>query len=405
LTLHNTTYNLTDTLEVASKLGKVHGITRNADVTQFSNVNLPVWVSLRPNAKCLSQSAGKGMCSDSALVSAIMEGIEVDVSENVNHLNACYLTTEESRNSKTSCINIDEHPLQACIPSSQKIPWLEGKCLRTEKTYLIPADMLSLDFTLTGNNMDRPRQFRTTSNGLASGRTYVEACVSGLLEVIERHSITLTNMLTGDLKKIVVENSCPPRLASVLEELDRQDINVNIYDSTVVGGVHAIEAFIWSPTGIVPPVHGFGCSLNLETAILRAVLEANQASTLLLSGSRDDLTKHTYLMTADAQRVASSFKRRVKLSVDLQRSDFSAPDLTPVEELASIINKVTNYLDREILVYRFTPEDYPVSVCKVLVPTMEGYLNAGYKPQHKLVGMKIQEDFSTGLKLAAGGRS
>ena len=404
MSLHNTSHSLADTLSVAKALAKRHGITRSADISDFSRVKLPVWIALRPNAKCLSQSAGKGLCADSAQISALMEGIEISTSENVDQRDAIHLSVEKSQESGLNCIDLEEHPLQACIPTNQKVPWLKSTCLRTGQNWLMPAEMLSLDFTMAGERGKRPRQFRTTSNGLASGRTYVEACVSGLLEVIERHSITLNNMLLGNLRKMEIGHCCPPKLSAVLEQLDEHGVNVAIYDSSVISGVHAIEAFLWSPEGVVPPVHGFGCSLDLEVAILRAVLEANQASTLLLSGSRDDLAKHTYLITADSERIANTYERKTRKIQRFEKTDFGTFELTPEEELQSIIKQTSLHIDREILVHRYTPHDYPLSVCKVFVPTMEGYYMSGYRPQRRLITGATKDDLNTGLQLAAGGK-
>ena len=412
--LHNTTNTLDDSLNVAQGIAKHYGITRVADITGFSQVRLPVWVAFRPNAKCLSQSAGKGLCSKGAKISALMEGVEVAVSENVNWSNGEMATLTEAlelREKKdgmdtiqSQFIDPSEYPLQPCIPKHQKIPWLECQCLKTGSLWKIPGRMLSLDFTLADQSIQRPREFRTTSNGLASGRSFEEACVSGLLEVIERHSVTTTSITSRQLQRIEVDHSCPAALSFVLEELHSNDVRVEIYDVTVIDGLHAIEAFVWSPSGRVPAAHGFGCSLSLEVAILRAVLEANQASTILMSGSRDDLFKHPYLVTADIDKVAESIQRKTRSTRRVEASEFCHNDYTPNEELQQIICLTTRYLDREILAFQYTPSDYPISVCKVFVPTLEGYLTPGYRPQRLEKTVATNNEMLPGLQLAAGGR-
>jgi len=52
------------------------GITRLADVTGLDHVGLPVYMAVRPNARSLSVSQGKGIDRDSAKASALMEAIE-----------------------------------------------------------------------------------------------------------------------------------------------------------------------------------------------------------------------------------------------------------------------------------------------------------------------------------------
>src|SRR5690606_4828963 len=53
------------------------GITRVADVTGLDHVKIPVMVAIRPNAKHLATSQGKGLTRDLASISAIMESIEL----------------------------------------------------------------------------------------------------------------------------------------------------------------------------------------------------------------------------------------------------------------------------------------------------------------------------------------
>jgi ribosomal protein S12 methylthiotransferase accessory factor len=274
-TLHNTSHSLEDTLRVAERLGKSHGITRSADVTDFSPIRLPVWISLRPNAKCLSQSAGKGLCSKSSHISSVMEGIEVAISESLDTENAKFYSVEESQSIPGNFININEYPVQSCLHRNQKIGWLSGYAMQSGERWMIPAEMLSLDFTQNGDKKLRPRYFRTTSNGLASGMTRVEARISALLEVVERHSITLSHKLNGNWRKLELSRYCPPTLSAVLDTFEKKDAKVAVFDSTVINGLYAITAHIWSPSGVIPAATGYGCSLDLEVAILRAVLEGH----------------------------------------------------------------------------------------------------------------------------------
>jgi len=333
-----------------------------------------------------------------------MEGIEISHSENVDITQSHLLTLDEATLADCNAVVPTEHPLQPCIPLEQKIHWLTGHCLVSGEPWLIPVGMLSMDFTLPAEQSRAPRQFRSTSNGLASGRTHVEACVSGLLEVVERHSITQNNMLRRNLTRIELGHSCPNRLERVLDQISVHDIEVAIYDATEVPGLHTIEAYLSSPSQVIPPVHGTGCSLDLEVAILRAVLEANQASTLLLSGSRDDITKSTYLISADAVKIYNTYQRKTKSTRLLERSDFSQIDMTPQEELSFVLRQLHGYVNREILLYTYTPPEFPVSVCKVFVPTLEGYFTSGYRPQRESAILADLTDVDSGLHLAAGGR-
>src|SRR3989442_3209074 len=49
------------------------GITRLAHVTGLDRIGIPVWLCIRPNARCLSGSQGKRLDDDLARVSAVPE--------------------------------------------------------------------------------------------------------------------------------------------------------------------------------------------------------------------------------------------------------------------------------------------------------------------------------------------
>ena len=59
------------------------GITRVADVTGLDRVGIPVAIAIRPSARSVAVSQGKGIDLASAKVSALMEAIEVWHAENI----------------------------------------------------------------------------------------------------------------------------------------------------------------------------------------------------------------------------------------------------------------------------------------------------------------------------------
>ena len=53
------------------------GITRVANITGLDTIGIPVWTVVRPLGRSLSVSQGKGVTHELAVVSGIMESIEV----------------------------------------------------------------------------------------------------------------------------------------------------------------------------------------------------------------------------------------------------------------------------------------------------------------------------------------
>ncbi len=61
---------------LASHIWRAVGLTRLADITGLNHIGVHTFVAIRPNAKCLTTSQGKGVTKTLAKVSALMEAIE-----------------------------------------------------------------------------------------------------------------------------------------------------------------------------------------------------------------------------------------------------------------------------------------------------------------------------------------
>ena len=58
------------------------GITRAASITHLDTLGIPIWVSVRPGARVLQISNGKGVTDAASKVSALMEACELHLAEN-----------------------------------------------------------------------------------------------------------------------------------------------------------------------------------------------------------------------------------------------------------------------------------------------------------------------------------
>ena len=68
---------LPETLELAIRAGAAAGVTRVANVTAFAVPGIPVFQAARPAARSLSVSQGKGLSATAAMVSALLEAVEL----------------------------------------------------------------------------------------------------------------------------------------------------------------------------------------------------------------------------------------------------------------------------------------------------------------------------------------
>lgn len=334
-----------------------------------------------------------------------MEGIEICAAEQLDTSQAIQISIEKAEEKSYKYLSPHEHPWRpCCFRNDEEIPWLQGFSIDSGEPWMIPAEILSQDYTIKDTLKKRPRTFVNNTNGLASGMTPTEARVSAILEAVERHSITLNHMLKGVSKRIELGYQCPNSLSAVLDELDKNNVKVYLYDATEINGLHAIVAILCSSSLAFPSVQGYGCSLNQETAILRAILEANQAATLVASGSRDDITKEMYFHIYDHTSTTKLLDNSINLSGPPIVPEFKELDVTPDEELQIITSKVQNSIKREIVIYDYTPPDHPISVCRALVPTFEGYYHPGYRQVNKMIPKLKLVHNSSDLSMPAGGR-
>ena len=72
-----------ETLKSTTPLLPVAGVTRIANVTGLDRIGIPVVMVVRPNARSVSVSQGKGITLAAAKASGVMESIEGHVAETV----------------------------------------------------------------------------------------------------------------------------------------------------------------------------------------------------------------------------------------------------------------------------------------------------------------------------------
>src|SRR3989441_8152533 len=162
------------------------GITRLANVTGLDRVGSPVWLCIRPHARCLSVSQGKGLDDDLARVSAVMESIELHHAEDVAppDMVASYREARR-RHAVMNPARLAPGGRGRADGPPRKIAWIRGRALGAGGPVLGPH-------VRANENWSRPHPdaglFSVTTTGLASGNHRLEAICHGLFEVVERDS-------------------------------------------------------------------------------------------------------------------------------------------------------------------------------------------------------------------------
>jgi ribosomal protein S12 methylthiotransferase accessory factor len=360
------------------------GLTRLGNITGLDRAGIPITVAIRPNSYSLTQSSGKGISLAAALTSAAMESIELYCAEHIRQkrIRASY------NEIRTQFQTIDLHALHFSRHSLFHVDrpeeWLIGWDIMQQREVAVPYHSVTLDFRVL-NQLDCPASFTMDSNGLASGNHFLEALLAGLYEVIERDGVSCHSEAEryGWKKKRIdmqqIEDDIIQELATTLRATDLVPI---ILDCTTDIGVPTFEAYLYDlRSNLVPISHGYGAHLTPATAIMRALTEAVQARTLIISGGRDDLFKDIY--NANRIRYTSLVKHveTKETSLPLEHTNRAHP--TFEEDAFLLMERLSQVGLKHVIVFDLSPESVDISVLRVVVPGLEGYFYYGYNPRSR----------------------
>lgn len=292
---------LAETLADALSVAPAAGVTRLGDITGLDITGLPVFQAIRPEARCLSVTLGKGLSRRAAMVSALMEAIETSAAENVRAEGSPVSVRGKgpsalalwSGGSRRGIGGIDLDP-------DAPREWVFGREFESGAPTAVPLDLVSLDFV-------RPvaDDIFQTSIGLASGNSPSEAKLAAFGEIVEHDLDAQWRLLAGRERsrcEVDIAGIDDPVVAAALWRIAASGRRARLWS---IGQDHRLPAFECmisdSPYGatVLPPVRGTACHPSRRVAALAAILEAAQGHPALIAGARDDLGRHDYV---DGQR-------------------------------------------------------------------------------------------------------
>ena len=370
MTEEQTTWRMVPQKDVINLIRQHHskfGISRIADITGLDQVGIPVCIAIRPVSKTLALSSGKGITLDSSFISAGMEAIETHTAEFINP--SLFNNVSWSSLPKNERLNpsVLKPYLRVDDFLNLNISWLECDITTdvSNKAYL-PASLIGLSSDCLAEPV---RIFRTGSNGLASGLSNKEAYLSALYELIERDAMQCWRyaMQFRGLKQGYIRTSSIPfeSTSGLISRLNDIGIEVFIFDYTTDIEIPVYRCLISGDIdNAVPLCQGFGCHDSHEIALNRAITEAVQARTVLISGARDDYTYSTLKSSYRDYKEFIARQRRI-ICEDYQpiNSDFIDVDQS--------IDKIHSSFERcdigHIYKYDFQEVD-PFHVTRVVIP-------------------------------------
>lgn len=362
------------------------GITRIANVTGLDLVGIPVAQAVRPNARSNAVSQGKGLDLDSAKASALMEAIETYHAEQGCHP-VRFASAAELR-SQARTAEVTRLPMASGTRYHVDLDmlWIEGEDLISAGRAWVPYETVHTRFKLPyppGSGC-----FPTTTNGLASGNSRIEAIVHGLCEVIERDATSLFELeprrRTTD--RIALASIDDPDCQWLIDRFERAGMIVAIWDIASDIGIPTFWCQVLErddgPKLLPHPAEGHGCHLDKSVALARALTEAAQARVTVISGARDDMSPARYDESDDTGQLRAW---RRFMSEEQGSRRFGAIDslgaATFETDLSVLLQRLAGRgIDEAIVVELSTESVAPYAVVRVVVPGLEGIIGGGCLP-------------------------
>jgi ribosomal protein S12 methylthiotransferase accessory factor len=339
-----------------------YGITRIADITGLDNIGIPVVMAVRPLAKTLSVSQGKGQSILLAKVSAVMEAIELWHAEYVP-LATAHRQVRADQLELSYCVTALTEVPGSLVTDSTPLDWVEGTGLVTKRVVPVPRHVV----TLVGPEEQTwtPAGFVWSSNGLASGNSIAEATLHALYEIIERDA--LADLPADEFgAEIDIDEISDAGGAALAELVRRAGVQLAVYHVPSRLGVPCFTVRMWSADFPLTSI-GFGAHLAQDVALSRAITEAAQSRLTVIAGSRDDIPPLYHLVRDGADKLPVPPGPRVAWN------DIPPPPVLPFadidHELVWVGSSVACLVGHEPIVVDLTSEDN-LAVVKVIVPGM-----------------------------------
>ncbi|HIE32209.1 MAG TPA: YcaO-related McrA-glycine thioamidation protein [Methanosarcinales archaeon] len=355
------------------------GVAELTDITDLDRVGIPVVAATRPSAGygAIKIYSGKGATPIHARISAIMESVERCFAEipeaNTDFkgkpINTDIITDSYENLRRENAIDPETLFLPEPLPENTRLEWMQGWDLISESEVLVPSNAVYHPYA-RGISI-----FRSNTNGLASGNTIEEAIVHGLLEVIERDALSVTEYSRNTGREVLLHED-DGVVYDLKKRFEEAGISVKLWLLPSITEISVVVAVLddvktRDPTMLVM---GAGAHLKPAHAVYRALTEAAQFRLSQISGARDDVQKRTgFVHEAGYERMkqVNRFWYVDGETIELAK----IPDLssnTPAKDIEAIIERLRGAALHAIVVDLSQPW-IDVPVVRTIIPTFELY--------------------------------
>lgn len=358
------------TLLYARQLAATAGISEVTDITDFDVLGVPVFISVRPQARGEAFTFGKGLRPIDAEVGAYMEAIEFYFAEpGVGGISTRWGTAREvAGHERGDEAILDFVPLAQCeVDLDDPLLLASVRNLESDAECVVPAELIHYPAPDVGQSL-----FGSSTNGLASGNTLVEATIQALLELIERDIWSFEFLRRSS--KLVEPKSLPDGVREIVERAERNGLQLKVRTISNDYGMPFFAAFLFDLNNPSRKSFngGWACDLDRDRAVVRAVSEAAQSRAAFIHGGRkvrtaSDDHEHEVELVRQHMRGVSDSRNQMQFT--------DIPDLgaagTQEQKLDAVIERLRLVLQEPIYRVAFTPPESPLQVVRVVVPLLE----------------------------------
>jgi ribosomal protein S12 methylthiotransferase accessory factor len=353
------------TLLYARQWAATAGISEVRDITELDVLGVPVFVSVRPQARGEAFTFGKGLRSVDAEVGAYMEALEFYFAEpGIGDVSTHWGSARDVAGHERA-----DDAILDFVPLLQREVDLDGplllalaRDLESGAECAIPAELIYYPAPEVGQSL-----FGSSTNGLASGNSVLEATIQALLELIERDIWSFE--FVRNASRLVETASLPDGVREIVGRAEQNGLQLKVRTIPNDYGIPFFAAFVFDLNNPSRKTFngGWACDLDRDRALIRAVNEAAQSRVAFIHGGRKAPASDADEQVRRHMMGVSDPRQQVLLT--------DIPDLAVDSTLQQKLDALIEILRRVVRepIYRvvFTPPDSPLQVVRVVVPLME----------------------------------
>ena len=363
------------TLLYARQWAATAGISEVKDITGMDILGVPVYASVRPQARGDAVTFGKGLRHVDAEVGAYMEALEFFFAEpGIGSVSTRWGSPRDVAGQERDDAILD------FVPLLQREADLDGPLLlasvqdtESGRECDIPAELIFFPAPDVGQSL-----FGSSTNGLASGNSVLEGSIQALLELIERDIWSFEFVRRAS--KLVEAASLPDDVREIVERAERNGLQFKVRAIPNDYGMPFFAAFVFDLNNPSRKTFngGWACDLDRDRALVRAVTEAAQSRVAFIHGGRKVPVARAAGSASDAQPGEAELVRQHMLGVSDTRGQMSLTDIpdlavagTLQQKLDAVIERLRRVVQKPIYRVVFTPPESPLQVVRVVVPLLE----------------------------------